>query len=109
MDGGMSDVPRVVSASREIAAPAEAIFELIAEPSQQPRWDGNVNLSAADPGQRVRRVGDVFLMTLAQGAIRENHIVEFEEGRRIAWLPSEIGAKPPATSGAGKSNRWATR
>jgi hypothetical protein len=37
----------------------------------------------------------VFLMTLAQGAICENHIVEFEEGRRIAWLPSEIGAKPP--------------
>jgi hypothetical protein len=23
------------------------------------------------------------------GAIRENHVVEFEEGRRIAWRPAE--------------------
>jgi uncharacterized protein YndB with AHSA1/START domain len=36
--------PRV-SASREIAAPPERIFELIADPAQQPRWDGNDNLA----------------------------------------------------------------
>ena len=28
-------------------------------------------------------------MTLTRGAIRHNHVVEFEEGRRIAWMPSE--------------------
>ena len=27
--------------------------------------------------------------------MRENRVVEFEEGRRIAWLPSEVGKKPP--------------
>jgi hypothetical protein len=27
--------------------------------------------------------------------VRENHIVEFEEGRRIAWRPSEVGHEPP--------------
>ncbi|MDI3315440.1 MAG: SRPBCC family protein [Mycobacterium sp.] len=90
-----TDAPRVVRASREIAAPADRIFELIADPSQQPRWDGNDNLAAAEPGQRVRRVGDVFAMRITLGSIRENHVVEFEEGRRIAWLPAEPGRRPP--------------
>ena len=87
--------PRVVSVSREIAAGPGPIFELIADPAAQPRWDGNDNLAVARPGQRVHRAGDVFTMTLTRGAIRENHVVEFEEGRRIAWRPAEPGQRPP--------------
>ena len=30
-----------------------------------------------------------------QGAVRENHVVEFEEGRRIDWLPAPVGQQPP--------------
>jgi uncharacterized protein YndB with AHSA1/START domain len=87
---------RVVSASREIAAGPERIFELIADPAQQPGWDGNDNLAEAPGGQRVRGAGEVFTMTLTHdGAIRENHVVEFEEGRRIAWRPAEAGKRPP--------------
>lgn len=87
---------RVTSASREIAAGASEIFELIADPARQPSWDGNDNLAAADEGQRVHAVGDVFVMTLtSDGAVRENHVVEFAEGRRIAWRPSEPGSEPP--------------
>ncbi|HLI42124.1 MAG TPA: SRPBCC family protein [Streptosporangiaceae bacterium] len=89
------EAPRVVSASREIAAGLEPIFELIADPAQQPRWDGNDNLAGAPAGQRVRRAGQVFTMTLTNGGVRENHVVEFEEGRRIAWLPAEPGRRPP--------------
>jgi uncharacterized protein YndB with AHSA1/START domain len=88
-------VPRIVTVSRKIAARAEHIFDLIAEPSQQPRWDGNNNLAEAPEGQRIRDVGDVFTMTLTVGSIRENHVIEFEEGRRIAWLPSDPGQQPP--------------
>ncbi|PPJ06470.1 polyketide cyclase [Nocardia nova] len=91
----MADIDRVVSAEREVAAPAGHIFELIADPAQQPRWDGNDNLDRAEIGQRVRSVGDVFAMTLTNGSVRENHVVEFEEGRRIAWLPAESGHRPP--------------
>jgi uncharacterized protein YndB with AHSA1/START domain len=87
--------PRVVSASREISAGAGRIFELIADPTQQPRWDGNDNLSEAPAGQRARAVGDVFTMTLTRGQVRENHVVEFDEGRRIAWNPAEPGQAPP--------------
>jgi uncharacterized protein YndB with AHSA1/START domain len=89
------EVPRIVSASREIAAGPREIFELIADPSQQPRWDGNDNLAEAPAGQRIRRTGDVFLMTTTGGSIRENHVVEFEEGRRVAWTPAEPGRVPP--------------
>ena len=89
------DPSRVVSTTREIAAPADVIFALIADPSEQPRWDGNDNLARAEAGQRVRAVGDVFVMTLTQGKVRENHVVEFEEGRRIAWTPAEPGKRPP--------------
>lgn len=84
-----------MSASREIAADPDVIFELIADPAQQPRWDGNDNLFEAAAGQRVHAVGDVFRMTLHTGSVRENHIVEFEEGRLIAWRPSEEGKAPP--------------
>ena len=87
--------PRVVSACREIAAEPEQIFELIADPAVQPRWDGNDNLAAAPAGQRVRQAGDVFTMTLTRGSVRENHVVEFEEGRRIAWMPAEPGQERP--------------
>lgn len=90
-----SQTPNVVSSHREIAADAERIFELIADPAQQPRWDGNDNLREAPADQRVRGAGAVFTMTLTNGGIRENRVVEFEEGRRIAWLPSEQGQQPP--------------
>ena len=89
------EASRVVSASREIAAGAGRIFELIADPAQQPHWDGNDNLAMAPAGQRVRRPGDVFTMQLTKGSIRENHVVEFEEGRRLAWMPAEAGKRPP--------------
>ena len=85
----------VVSASREIAAPADKIFELIADPALQPRWDGNDNLAGARTGQRVRAVGDVFTTTLTMGSDRTNHVVEFDEGRLIAWRPSEVDRRPP--------------
>jgi uncharacterized protein YndB with AHSA1/START domain len=86
---------RIVSVNRMLAAPADRIFELIADPVRQPSWDGNDNLASAAPGQRVRRVGDMFTMTLTNGAVRENHVVEFIEGSQIAWLPAEKGMQPP--------------
>jgi uncharacterized protein YndB with AHSA1/START domain len=89
------ELPRVVSASRDVAAGADVLFELIADPAQQPRWDGNDNLAEAATGQRVHSVGQVFVMTTTKGNVRENHVVEFAEGRRIAWKPAEPGHEPP--------------
>ncbi|APA78309.1 SRPBCC family protein [Mycobacterium avium] len=90
-----TEAERIVSATRVIAANAARIFELIADPARQPGWDGNDNLASAAPGQRVHRVGDVFKMTLTNGAVRENHVTEFVEGSVIAWRPAEPGKRPP--------------
>ncbi len=56
LDSDMPDMEaeRIVSATRVIAANAERIFELIADPARQPSWDGNDNLASSAPGQRVR-------------------------------------------------------
>lgn len=91
---GMTEDLRIVSASREIAADADRIFALIADPAEQPRWDGNDNLAEAPAGQRVRAVGDVFAMTTTSGNVRENHVVDFAEGRVIAWRPAAPGGNP---------------
>ena len=96
-----TEISWTVSATREVSAPAAVIFDLIADPSQQPRWDGNDNLAEAPTGQRVHDVGDVFTMVLSKGSIRENHVVEFEEARRIAWRPADPGDPP-----AGHLWRW---
>lgn len=90
-----SDHGRIVRASLEVAAPAARVFELIADPAWQPAWDGNDNLAEAADGQRIHAVGDVFTMTLTKGSVRENHVVEFAEGRLIAWCPAEPGQEPP--------------
>ena len=96
---------KIVSARTVIAAPAETIFEQIADPARQPVWDGNANLAEAPTGQRVHAVGDVFVMVLTKdGVRRDNHVVEFEEGRLIAWRPSEQGSTPP-----GHLWRWELR
>jgi uncharacterized protein YndB with AHSA1/START domain len=87
--------PRVVCAGRVFGSGAAEIFELIADPSQQRRWEGNDNLAQARCGERVRAVGDVFVMTTTKGRTRETRVVEFDEGRRIAWLPSEPGQAAP--------------
>jgi uncharacterized protein YndB with AHSA1/START domain len=86
---------RVVTFAREVDAAPDAVFALIADPAAQPRWDGNDNLGSAPEGQRVRAVGDVFVTTLTLGSVRENHVVEFAEGRLIAWRPSEPGRPCP--------------
>ncbi len=96
-----AEVHSLVMGTREVAARAEVIFDLIADPSQQPRWDGNDNLADAPDGQRVRAAGDVFTMVLTGGNVRENHVVEFEQTRRIAWLPADPGQRP-----AGHLWRW---
>jgi hypothetical protein len=44
-------------------------------------------------------------MTLTRGSIRENHVTEFEEGRRIAWMPAEPRQQRPGNYGGGNSNR----
>ena len=53
----------MVSASREIAAGPGRIYELITDPAEQPRWDGNDNRPGRLHAARIelRACGSSFL------------------------------------------------
>lgn len=89
-----SDIPRVATATRDVAASASTIFALLADPARHPEIDSMDNLVDGTAGHRIRAVGDVFPVTLTTGGVRENHVVEFVENRRIAWRPAEPGQPP---------------
>ena len=77
-----------VSVSRVIAAPAQKIFDLLADPRMHPVLDGSGTVKKSRDGNPQRlALGTRFGMDMRMGApyrIR-NTVVEFEEGRLIAW------------------------
>jgi hypothetical protein len=83
---------RTVSVERVIPGPAQAIFDVLADPSMHPVIDGSGTVRAEVAGNPGRlALGSQFGM--AMKILRPyrigNEVVEFEEGRRIAW--SHIG------------------
>lgn len=87
--------PRIVSTEQEISLPPAAIFKFLADPARHPQFDGNDNLAHANQGQRLDRVGQIFTVELTNGQHRNNEVVEFEEGRLIAWKPSPVDEEAP--------------
>ena len=77
-----------VTVERVIPAPAEKIFELLADPGRHSEIDGSGTVTGTS-SPRVTKVGDTFEMKMRMGAPYRmiNEIVEYEEGRRIAWKP----------------------
>jgi uncharacterized protein YndB with AHSA1/START domain len=79
---------RQVSVSRVVDAPAREIFELLADPAKHPVIDGSGTVRASrSTGPRRLEQGSRFGMDMRLGLpyrIR-NTVVEFEDGRRIAW------------------------
>ena len=78
---------RIVSATRLIHAPAEDIFNLLADPRQHSRIDGSG--SVLEPRSAPDRLflGAKFSMDMRLGVsyFTTNKVVEFEENRVIAW------------------------
>ncbi|MHA3703406.1 SRPBCC family protein [Jatrophihabitans sp. YIM 134969] len=78
----------LVTATREIAAPAQALFDIVADPSMHPRLDGerSVKSTRGDVPERLSQ-GATFSMDMEIKARYRitNRVVEFEEGRLIAW------------------------
>ncbi len=71
-----------------IAAAPESIFDGLADPAQHPVIDGGGTVRAVQDGNPVRLSdGARFGMDMRIGAPYRigNKVVEFEEGRRIAW------------------------
>jgi hypothetical protein len=78
---------RASNATRIIHADAAAIFDVLADPTNHSRIDGSGTvISAKEPSQRLA-LGSTFSMDMRIGLpyFTRNHVIEFEENRRIAW------------------------
>jgi uncharacterized protein YndB with AHSA1/START domain len=79
---------RQVSVSRVIPAPADKIFDVLADPSQHPVIDGSGSVRGAVKGNPDRLTkGAKFGMNMRIGLPyrMRNIVVEFEENKLIAW------------------------
>lgn len=80
-----------LSVSLDIDAPAHQLFTYLATPADHCSIDGSGMLRGTDDGRVLSGVGDIFEMRMCNEVLGdyliENHVVEFEPDRRIAWEP----------------------
>ena len=95
----MSTDQTSVRVTRRIEAPAARIFAVLADPRHHPDFDGSSEftgdvkmLQGALSDNVISGVGDVFAMKMYMEEIGNyvmlNHVVQFEQDRRIGWEPS---------------------
>lgn len=79
--------PLSVSGTVTIAAPPETIFAILADPRQHARIDGSGSVRGLITGPERLSLGTEFGIRMRIGAPyrMRNRVVEFEEGRLIAW------------------------
>jgi hypothetical protein len=101
-----------ITESLDINAPTARIFSLLADPAMHPRVDGTGMLRSAVENRPISKLGDVFFMSMTHWTrgnyITENHVVEFEQDRRIAWEP--VAQKSESSkfdsNGGTRESRW---
>ena len=76
-----------VSVSKVVAAPPEAVFEVLADPAKHPQIDGSGTVRDTTTAPNRLTLGAKFGMSMKAGMPYriQNTVVEFEEGRHIAW------------------------
>ena len=83
---------RAVSVERVVAAPAQAIFDVLADPALHPVIDGSGTVReplAGNPARLALGARFGMAMRILRTYRITNEVVEFDEGRRIAW--SHVG------------------
>jgi uncharacterized protein YndB with AHSA1/START domain len=87
----------VVSVERVIPAPAEQIFDLLADPARHPDIDGSGTVRGAKAGSERLALGSKFGMSMKMGVPYSmvSEVIEYDENRRIAWQ-----TMPPVSWGA---------
>src|SRR6476620_4145430 len=83
----MSDSKDVVSVERVIAAPADRIFDLLADPARHSDIDGSGSVRDAKASPPRLTMGAEFGMAMQLGYkySTKNEVIEFDDGKRIAW------------------------
>jgi hypothetical protein len=107
------DENQPVAVSRRICAPAHDIFQVLANPARHPDLDGSGSLRGAVSTMMISGIGDVFVMKMYFAHLGDyemnNHVVEYEQDRRIAWEPESGRGHPATASDSSDSTRWGHR
>jgi hypothetical protein len=82
----MRETTDIVPVERISAAPAEKIVELLADPARHHDIDGSGSVRDASSAERLS-MGSEFGMAMHAGInySTKNEIIEFDDGKRIAW------------------------
>ncbi|RLV47918.1 dimethyladenosine transferase [Nocardioides mangrovicus] len=81
-------VPGVVAESIDVDTPPERVFAILSDPYQHPRIDGSGSLTGAIRGPHQLSEGASFGVDMKLFGLPykiRNTVVEYEEGRLIAW------------------------
>jgi hypothetical protein len=108
------DEDQPIAVSRRICAPAHDIFQVLADPVRHPDFDGSDMLRGPTSAAVISGVGDVFVMKMYFSRLGDyemnNHVVEYEQDRRIGWEPAGGRGYPSASPDNPKSaqtgQRW---
>ncbi|MCY9787633.1 SRPBCC family protein [Nocardiopsis sp. EMB25] len=77
-----------ISRSITVKAPAKRVFDIIASPARHSEFDGSDTVRGVRSGPERLSPGSRFGMTMRMFGLpyrMSNRVVEFEEGRLIAW------------------------
>lgn len=80
-----------LSVTRQIAAPASTVWELLVDVERWPEWGPSVRSASVDGGGPLR-IGARGTVTTAVSVRLPFVITEFEHGRRWAWNVAGIPA-----------------
>src|SRR6186713_2893724 len=83
----MADSKDTATVERVIPAPAEKIFDLLADPARHQDIDGSGTVRDSTRGSQRLTLGSTCGMSMKAGISykMESTVVEFEENRLIAW------------------------
>jgi hypothetical protein len=85
----------------------------LANPLRHPEFDGSGSLRGAGSAAVISAVGDVFVMKMYFPHLGDyemnNHVVEYEQDRRIGWEPEAGCGHPDAGPDGSEPARWGHR
>ncbi len=108
----MPDSDRI-TVSRRIAAPADRIFAIVADPRRHVDIDGSGMLVAAPDAKPLRAVGDTFEMNMEREPLGDiplgkytviNTVTSIVPGVEVAWTVAPPGQPSVGHVGATTSN-----
>ncbi|WP_026536307.1 SRPBCC family protein [Arthrobacter sp. H14] len=89
-----------ITATRNIDASADVIFEVLSNPERHAQLDGSGMVQSDEKSDRISGVGQVFTMNMQWEKMggeykTENHVTGFDENKLLAWQTAVQGEEPP--------------